>query len=281
MMMMMRSGSGAAGGLGGREGGRWREMRSGRCDGAMLMRYRCEARWYAVQAQNEAAVWRRERGNSSGGPTSAGMMEEGGSGSGSGKGDGSEDDVRLQYTSTLGEALRRVKTLSVAGLCASTLAVPIVHIATSSGGSAPLLVPLSMLVFSGSTTALLHWFSSPYILRMFYSERRDELELETLAFPVRTVRHVISMDDVVPPPEGSLHPLGTFSAGDKSFYFDTEHRFVNTLLLKRIITQAQPPSASDDEGGNELAQKWDDDDDDEDDDDRDDTQRMSKAEKRN
>ena len=180
----------------------------------------------------------------------------------------------------MGEAMKRVKMLSLSGLGASIGAVPVSYYFAADAAAnmaGPVAIPAAMLTFSAFTTMLLHWFSKPYVLKMYKAEGGEAIEVETMTLLLRRRRDVIPLRDVGPPPD-TMHPLCTFgvrhaggcessggggrdSAGGGAgafYYFDVEYRFRDKELLEKILMQAR----TEDENADESSLRVDDDDDD-------------------
>lgn len=153
-----------------------------------------------------------------------------------------EDVLLYDYKAPFSQAVRKVKKLSLFSLACAVGAGPVMialdsH-TTSLMAKGSLAATLS--AFGFITTALLHWFTYPYVHELEYFEKKDGqryLKIKQLSFLAREKQEIIPLKDIEAGEINSMHPLSTFMARGRVYYIDQDY-FGDKELLKLLDPSA-------------------------------------------
>ncbi|KAJ6357877.1 hypothetical protein OIU78_005672 [Salix suchowensis] len=95
-------------------------------------------------------------------------------------------------------------------------------------------VASSVIFFSASTTAALHWFVSPYIHKLRWQPGSDSFEVEMMSWLATFIPKTIKLADIRLPETN--RPFVTFKANGNFYFVDSEHCH-NKALLNRLTPQ--------------------------------------------
>lgn len=137
------------------------------------------------------------------------------------------------YNGPFAAAVKRVKSLSLFSCACALASGPIIFALDSSASSimAKTSIVATLSSFGLFTTGLMHWFTSPYVLRLVHHPETDAVEVSCLNFLARPRTWRFSVADVSQP--DTIHPLSTFAANGKVYYVDKDS-FANKRLLERL-----------------------------------------------
>ncbi|KAK9823167.1 hypothetical protein WJX72_000778 [[Myrmecia] bisecta] len=137
------------------------------------------------------------------------------------------------YYGPLAVTVTRLKKLSLFSFACSIVGGPLLVLWGAPG--APLAAQASIMVticgFGFFTTALLHWFTSPYIHRLTYHKSSGLVEVDSLTFLAQHVKDSFHISELEYP--DTLRPQVTFKAKNKLFYVDADN-FADKELLTRL-----------------------------------------------
>lgn len=153
-----------------------------------------------------------------------------------GNGEEEEKDSRIAYRGPISSTIKKVKLLSLSTCCLSVSLGPVITFMTSTDTNVILkgAVASTVIFFSASTTAVLHWFVSPYIHKLRWKPGSDSFEVEMLSWLATHVPKTIRFADIRPPETN--RPFVTFKANGKFYFVDAEHCH-NKALLARLTPQ--------------------------------------------
>ena len=88
-----------------------------------------------------------------------------------------------------------------------------------------------VIFFSASTTAILHWFVSPYVHKLKWKPGSDSFEVEMMTWLATYTPRTLKFADIRPPETN--RPFVTFKANGNFYFVDEEHCH-NKALLARL-----------------------------------------------
>lgn len=158
------------------------------------------------------------------GPSNGGQNEEG------------DKDSGIYYHGPISSTIKKVKLLSLSTCCLSVSLGPVITFMTSPDMNVILkgAVASSVIFFSASTTAILHWFVSPYVHKLRWEPGSDSFQVEMLSWLATHIPKTIKFSDIRPPETN--RPFVTFKANGSFYFVDTEHCH-NKALLARLTPQ--------------------------------------------
>lgn len=150
-----------------------------------------------------------------------------------------ENDGSVVYYGPISSTIKKVKLLSLSTCCLSVSLGPVITFMTSPDTNVILkgAVASSVIFFSASTTAALHWFVSPYIHKLKWQPGSDTFEVEMLSWLATYIPRTLKFSDIRPPQTN--RPFVTFKANDSFYFVDTEHCH-NKALLARLTPPKTP-----------------------------------------
>ncbi|XP_022765345.1 uncharacterized protein LOC111310298 [Durio zibethinus] len=150
--------------------------------------------------------------------------------------DKDKKDAGIVYYGPISSTLKKVKMLSLSTCCLSVSLGPVITFMTSPGMNVILkgAVASSVIFFSATTTAALHWFVSPYIHKIRWKPGSDSFEVEMMSWLATYIPRTIKFADIRPPETN--RPFVTFKANGNFYFVDTEHCH-NKALLARLTPQ--------------------------------------------
>eukprot|EP00270_Netrium_digitus_P010445 TRINITY_DN3241_c0_g2_i4.p1 TRINITY_DN3241_c0_g2~~TRINITY_DN3241_c0_g2_i4.p1 ORF type:complete len:104 (+),score=13.33 TRINITY_DN3241_c0_g2_i4:356-667(+) len=77
-----------------------------------------------------------------------------------------------------------------------------------------------MVVLSASTTAALHWFTSPYVHHLSWEKGSQEMDIKILSWMSTPLKVVVNTTDIRQ--AETQRPLVTFEAKGRYFYVDVD-----------------------------------------------------------
>lgn len=116
------------------------------------------------------------------------------------------------YEGPFAKTVTNLKRLSIASCAATTLLSPLlVALAYDDGSTVATKAAVAATVcsFGLFTTGMLHWFTSPYVLRLVHVPGSDQVELETKTILGGTVKTTVHMPGDIKP-ANTMQPLSTF-----------------------------------------------------------------------
>lgn len=150
----------------------------------------------------------------------------------------SEDDkdTAVAYYGPISSTIKKVKLLSLSTCCLSVSLGPVITFMTSPDMNVILKggVAASVIFFSASTTAVLHWFVSPYIHKIRWQPGSDSFEAEMMSWLATPITKIIRFADIRP--AETNRPFVTFKANENFYFVDAEH-CPNKALLAKLIPQ--------------------------------------------
>ncbi|XP_058773337.1 uncharacterized protein LOC131647468 [Vicia villosa] len=160
------------------------------------------------------------------GPASGRQSEEG------------QKETGIFYYGPISSTIKKVKLLSLSTCCLSVSLGPVITFMTSPDSNVILkgAVASSVIFFSTSTTAILHWFVSPYIHKLRWQPGSDSFEVEMLSWLATHIPKTIKFSDIRP--ADTNRPYVTFKANGSFYFVDTEHCH-NKALLARLTPQKE------------------------------------------
>ncbi|CAK7325510.1 unnamed protein product [Dovyalis caffra] len=147
-----------------------------------------------------------------------------------------EKETGVVYYGPLSSTIKKVKLLSLSTCCLSVSLGPVLVFMTSQDSNVILkgAVASSVIFFSASTTAALHWFVSPYIHKLRWQPGSDSFEVEMMSWLATYIPKTIKFADIRPPETN--RPIVTFKANGNFYYVNEEH-CPNKALLARLNPQ--------------------------------------------
>ncbi|XP_072958879.1 uncharacterized protein [Typha angustifolia] len=147
-------------------------------------------------------------------------------------------DIGVLYQGPISSTIKKVKLLSLSTCCLSVSLGPVITFMTSPDMSVILkgAVASTLIFFSASTTAVLHWFVSPYIHKLKWQPGSDSFKVELMSWLATPIYKTIKFSDVKPPETN--RPFVTFSADGNFYFIDVAHCH-NKALLARLTPQKQ------------------------------------------
>lgn len=167
------------------------------------------------------------------------------------------------YEGPFAKTVTNLKRLSIASCAATTLLSPLLVAMAYDDGSTiatKAAVAATVCSFGLVTTGMLHWFTSPYVLRLVHVPGSDEVVLETKTVLGGTQTTTVRMPLDIKP-ANTIKPLSTFEvcggtngmqtvlsttviqAKGRVFYLDADN-FADKVLLQRL-TPEEPGSKED------------------------------------
>ncbi|CAN0909298.1 Transmembrane protein 70 homolog, mitochondrial [Linum grandiflorum] len=152
--------------------------------------------------------------------------------------DEDDKDSGVVYRGPISSTIKKVKMLSLSTCCLSVSLGPVITFMTSTDSNVILkgAVASSVIFFSASTTAALHWFVSPYIHKLRWQPGSDSFVAEQMSWMGSYVPETIKFADIRV--AETNRPYVTFMANKKFYFIDTEH-CQNKALLARLTPQKQ------------------------------------------
>ncbi|KAF5959513.1 hypothetical protein HYC85_000722 [Camellia sinensis] len=147
-----------------------------------------------------------------------------------------DKDTGVAYYGPISSTIKKVKLLSLSTCCLSVSLGPVITFMTSPDSNVILkgAVASSVIFFSASTTAILHWFVSPYIHKLRWQPGSDSFEVEMLSWLATSIPKTIKFADIKLPETN--RPFVTFKADGKFYFVDADHCH-NKALLARLTPQ--------------------------------------------
>ncbi|CAL1374328.1 unnamed protein product [Linum trigynum] len=147
-----------------------------------------------------------------------------------------EDETGIVYRGPISSTIKKVKMLSLSTCCLSVSLGPVITFMTSTDSNVILkgAVASSVIFFSASTTAALHWFVSPYIHRLRWQPGSDSFEVDMMSWLATYAKETIRFADIRV--AETNRPFVTFQANGKFYFVDKEHCH-NKALLARLAPQ--------------------------------------------
>ncbi|KAK6234046.1 hypothetical protein QUC31_006452 [Theobroma cacao] len=147
-----------------------------------------------------------------------------------------EKDRGVVYNGPISSTIKKVKLLSLSTCCLSVSLGPVITFMTSPDMNVILkgAVASSVIFFSATTTAVLHWFVSPYIHKIRWQPGSDSFEVEMMSWLATYIPRTIKFADIRPPETN--RPFVTFKANGNFYFVDEEHCH-NKALLARLTPQ--------------------------------------------
>ncbi|XP_061375149.1 uncharacterized protein LOC133317301 [Gastrolobium bilobum] len=158
------------------------------------------------------------------GPRSGGQFGEG------------DKESGVVYHGPISATIKKVKLLSLSTCCLSVSLGPVITFMTSPDMNVILkgAVASSVIFFSATTTAALHWFVSPYIHKLRWQPGSDTFEVEMMSWLATPIPKTIKFADIRP--AETNRPFVTFKANGNFYFVDAEHCH-NKALLARLTPQ--------------------------------------------
>ncbi|MCD7451427.1 hypothetical protein HAX54_011736 [Datura stramonium] len=159
------------------------------------------------------------------------------------KGGGNDEkDDGVVYYGPISNTIKKVKLLSLSTCCLSVSLGPVITFMTSTDSNVILkgAVASTVIFFSASTTAALHWFVSPYIHKLRWKPGSDSFEVEMMSWLATYIPKTIKFADIRPPETN--RPFVTFKANGNFYFVDAEHCHNKALLAK--LTPQKPTHES-------------------------------------
>ncbi|KAL2896515.1 Transmembrane protein 70-like protein mitochondrial [Bienertia sinuspersici] len=151
-------------------------------------------------------------------------------------------DIGVAYHGPISSTIKKVKLLSLSTCCLSVSLGPVITFMTSpemniilKGG-----VASTVIFFSASTTAILHWFVSPYIHKIRWQPGSDTFEAEMMSWLATPLTKTIKFADIRV--ADTNRPFVTFKANDNFYFVDADHCQNKALLAK--LTPQKPTHES-------------------------------------
>jgi TMEM70/TMEM186/TMEM223 protein family len=124
--------------------------------------------------------------------------------------------------------LQKLSLFSLA--CAVGAGPVIIGLDAGDAFTAKASIAATLAGFGTFTTGLLHWFTHPYVHRLTYDPASQDIRLDVLNFLARPKTVDVNLKDVRP--AETMHPLASFSVGEKSYHVDGEYFADKELLAK-------------------------------------------------
>ncbi|KAJ8540244.1 hypothetical protein K7X08_030163 [Anisodus acutangulus] len=153
-----------------------------------------------------------------------------------------EKDGGIVYYGPISSTIKKVKLLSLSTCCLSVSLGPVVTFMTSTDSNVILkgAVASTVIFFSASTTAVLHWFVSPYIHKLRWKPGSDSFEVEMMSWLATYLPKTIKFADIKPPETN--RPFVMFKANGNFYFVDADHCHNKALLAK--LTPQKPTHES-------------------------------------
>lgn len=150
--------------------------------------------------------------------------------------DEDEKDAGVVYHGPISSTIKKVKMLSLSTCCLSVSLGPVITFMTSPDMNVIVkgAVASSVIFFSATTTAALHWFVSPYIHKIRWQPGSDSFEVEMMSWLATYIPRTIKFADIRP--AETNRPFVTFKANGNFYFVDAEHCH-NKALLARLAPQ--------------------------------------------
>ncbi|KAG5237703.1 transmembrane protein [Salix suchowensis] len=147
-----------------------------------------------------------------------------------------EKETGVVYYGPISSTIKKVKLLSLSTCCLSVSLGPVVTFMTSQDTNVILkgAVASSVIFFSASTMAALHWFVSPYIHKLRWQPGSDSFEVEMMSWLATFIPKTIKFADIRLPETN--RPFVTLKANRNFYFVDSEHCH-NKALLNRLTPQ--------------------------------------------
>lgn len=156
------------------------------------------------------------------------------------------------YEGPFAKTVTNLKRLSIASCAATTLLSPLLVAMAYDDGSTiatKAAVAATVCSFGLFTTGMLHWFTSPYVLKLVHVPGSDVVSLETKTILGGTVTTTVRMPHDIKPAD-TIQPLSTFKvrawtqvmqptvaqAKGRVFYLDADN-FADKALLQRLTPE--------------------------------------------
>ncbi|KAI3458983.1 hypothetical protein Pfo_015646 [Paulownia fortunei] len=149
-----------------------------------------------------------------------------------------EKNTGVVYYGPISNTIKKVKLLSLSTCCLSVSLGPVITFMTSPDMNVILkgAVASTVIFFSASTTAALHWFVSPYVHKLRWQPGSDSFEVEMMSWLATYLPKTIKFADIRPPVTN--RPFVSFKANGNFYFVDAEHCH-NKALLAKLTPQKQ------------------------------------------
>lgn len=149
-----------------------------------------------------------------------------------------QKDTGVVYHGPISNTIKNVKLLSLSTCCLSVSLGPVITFMTSQDMNVILkgAVASTVIIFSASTTAALHWFVSPYVHKLRWQPGSDSFEVEMMSWLATYLPRTIKFADIRPPETN--RPYVSFKANGNFYFVDAEHCH-NKALLAKLTPQKQ------------------------------------------
>lgn len=160
------------------------------------------------------------------------------------------EDFRLVYTAPLKGAIRAVKVFSLCTAVSAVAGGPVLVILGNPGVPLAGRIAISSLVVlvGVSTTAILHWLTKGYVIRMLYNQRTHVVAAYTLSLFSRLKRNEFHLSESGPPP--TTAGFSSFQAKGRSYFIHTD-TFEDRQLWGLIIGPYMEPTKAKRQTNNE------------------------------
>uniref|UniRef100_A0A2P2IWR0 Transmembrane protein 70 n=1 Tax=Rhizophora mucronata TaxID=61149 RepID=A0A2P2IWR0_RHIMU len=154
-----------------------------------------------------------------------------------------EKETGVVYYGPISSTIKKVKLLSLSTCCLSVSLGPVITFMTSPDLNVIFkgAVASTVILFSASTTAALHWFASPYIHKLRWQPGSDNFEVEMMSWLATYIPRTIKFADIRPPQTN--RPYVTFKANGNFYFVDVEH-CPNKALLAKLTPQKPAPESA-------------------------------------
>lgn len=154
-----------------------------------------------------------------------------------------DKETGVVYYGPISSTIKKVKLLSLSTCCLSVSLGPVITFMTSTDSNVILkgAVASSVIFFSASTTAALHWFVSPYIHKLRWQPGSDSFEVEMMTWLASYVPRTLKFSDIRP--AETNRPFVTFKANGNFYFVDQEHCHNKALLARLTPTKSTQESA--------------------------------------
>ena len=143
---------------------------------------------------------------------------------------------KLVYEAPFAKAVRAIKLFSISSSICMILGAPVLILASPEGVSLVGRIAMSslLILFSVSTTLILHWFTKSYVSKMWFDDKNEQLKVNTFTIFGRVRDAIFSLSEAGPPP--NVASFASFQAKEKNYFLHTEI-FNDRLLLNRILQE--------------------------------------------
>ncbi|KAL8508679.1 hypothetical protein ACS0TY_019070 [Phlomoides rotata] len=143
-----------------------------------------------------------------------------------------EKNTEIVYYGPISSTIKKVKLLSLSTFFLSSSLGPVVTFMTSQDSNVILkgVVASSVVLFSASTTAALHWFAHPYVHKLRWQPGSDSFEVQMLSWLATYRSRIINFADIKP--AVTNRPYVLFEANGKFYYVDEEQCPHKELVAK-------------------------------------------------